>query len=101
MAAIAAVLPAAGCRKRKADPALAAIVHAEPIFRVASALTPADQLKLLTDAMTTWEDQNSGRALTNLSQLVESRVIDQLPVPPPGRRFVIDGQRHQVVLGAP
>lgn len=93
-------LPLSACRKRAADPATAT-VSAEPLFKAASATSPVEQLKLLTDAMTTWEDQNSGRALTNLNQLVQSRVIDQLPVPPPGRKFVIDAQRHQIVFGSP
>ena len=95
---ILAVVPAVGCRKRKAEASASSAVPAEPMFKIASASTPAAQLKLLTDAMTTWEDQSGGRALTNLNQLVESRIIDQLPTPPPGQRFTIDGRRHQVVL---
>lgn len=91
--------PLSACRKRAAEPA-AADAPFEPLFKAASATSPAAQLKLLTDAMTTWEDQNSGRALTNLNQLVEGRIIDQLPAAPQGQKFVIDSQRHQVVLGS-
>ena len=96
---IVLALPLSACRKRAAGHAAAA-ASAEPLFKAASATGPAEQLKLLTDAMTTWEDQNGGRALTNLNQLVEGRIIDQLPAAPPGRKFVIDSQRHQVVLGS-
>jgi hypothetical protein len=98
---VAAVIPAAGCRKRKVETSQSSAAQAEPMFKIASAPTPAAQLKLLTDAMTTWEDQSGGRALTNLNQLVEGRIIDQLPAPPPGQRFIIDGRRHQVVLVSP
>lgn len=99
MGLIILTTPSVGCRKRGAEQP-APTLPAEPLFKVASATSQGAQLKLLTDAMTTWEDQNSGRVLTNLSQLVESRIIDQLPAPPSGRKFVIDAQRHQVVLGA-
>ncbi|MEQ2010281.1 MAG: hypothetical protein ABMA26_26140 [Limisphaerales bacterium] len=91
--------PLSACRKRAAEPAAAA-TRSEPLFKAASATNPAARLKLLTDAMTTWEDQNSGRALTNLNQLVEARIIDQLPAAPSGQKFTIDSQRHQVVLGS-
>lgn len=96
-----AALFTAGCRKRKVETAQPSAVQAEPMFRIATAPTPVAQLKLLTDALTAWEEQNGGRAMTNLNQLVESRIIDQLPAPPPGQRFVIDGRRHQVLLAAP
>lgn len=92
-------VPLVACRKRSTETAVPTVL-AEPMFKAASATNPGAQVKLLTDAMTTWEDQNSGRVLTNLSQLVDGRIIDQLPTPPSGRRFVIDAQRHQVVLGS-
>lgn len=98
---IAAVLPVAGCRKPRTETAQSPAASAEPMFKIASAPTPTAQLKLLTDALTAWEEQNGGRAMTNLSQLVESRIVDQLPVPPPGQRFVIDARRHQVLLASP
>ena len=97
LSVLTVLLSVSACRKR-APAAPASTVPPEAMFKVATATTPSNQLKLLTDAMTTWEDLNGGRAFTNLNQLVEGRVIDQLPDPPPGRKFAIDGQKHQVVL---
>ena len=101
VALVVAAISTVGCRKRKPETAQPSAVQAEPMFRIATAPTPTAQLKLLTDALTAWEEQSGGRSLTNLNQLVESRIVDQLPAPPPGQRFMIDGRRHQVVLAAP
>jgi hypothetical protein len=98
---VAGVSSVTACRKRKAETAPSSSLPAEPMFRIATAPTLAAQLKLLTDALTAWEEQSGGRAMTNLNQLVESRIIDQLPAPPPGQQFVIDGRRHQVMLASP
>ena len=90
------LLASSGCR-RKPAPAPAVEVLAAPMFRIDTATSTADLTKLLTDALTAYED-NGGGVATNLNQLVERRFIDRLPVPPPGKTFAIDAQKREVRL---
>lgn len=84
-----------GCRKR---PAVSGSAQpSEPIYRTADAPTPAAQAQLLTHALITYEESYGGTP-NDLNQLVEKRVLDRLPVPPPGKRFAIDRVKHEVVL---
>ncbi len=69
----------------------------QTLMRINDAATPEAKAQMLTDALTTWEDWN-GKTPTSLEQLVEKKIIDRIPDPPPGRRFVIDAKKHQVVL---
>lgn len=84
-----------GCRKRPA--ASGSAQPAEPIYRIDGGSTPAEQIKLLTQALITYEESHGGTP-GDLNQLVEKRVLDRLPVAPPGRKFAIDRAKHEVVL---
>jgi hypothetical protein len=83
------------CRKRPAVSESA--LPAEPVYRIDGALTPGAQAKLLTHALITYEESYAGTP-TDLNQLVEKRLVDRLPVPPPGKKFAIDSRKHEVVL---
>jgi hypothetical protein len=74
-------------------------VAAKPqtLMQIDKATTQEAKTQMLTDALTTWEDWN-GKSPTNLEQLVEKKIIDRIPEPPPGRKYVIDAKKHVVVL---
>ena len=84
-----------GCRKRPT--ASGSAQSSEPIYRIDDAPTPAAQTKLLTQALITYEESYGGTP-NDLNQLVEKRLVDRLPAPPPGKKFAIDSRKHEVVL---
>jgi len=99
---------ACGCKKPVATqsdpvqaPSRAAPQAVKPadqaLFKSATATTPQQMARLLTDALTTWEDQRGG-VPQSLDQLVQARILDRLPTPPPGFKFAIDAQKHEVKL---
>jgi hypothetical protein len=67
-------------------------------YRLNAAAPLEAQMQMLTDALNVYEDWNGGKSPTGLQQLVEQKVIDRLPTPPPGKKFVINAQRHVVEL---
>ena len=84
-----------GCRKRPT--ASGPAIPSEPLYRIDGAPTPAAQVKLLTHALVTYEESYGGTP-DDLNRLVEKRVLDRLPVPPPGKKFAIDRTKHEVAL---
>lgn len=85
------------CRKKAKPEAPQTAMPTQPLFMVDSAPSPTALLKLLTDALTAYEELHGGTP-QDLSQLVEKRVLDRMPVAPPGRKFSIDSTKHIVVL---
>jgi hypothetical protein len=85
----------AGCRKRPTSST--ASLPPEPVYRMDTAATPAAQAKILTSALVTYEESHAGTP-NDLNQLVEKRLVDRLPLPPPGKKFAIDPKKHEVVL---
>lgn len=73
----------------KGEPALITIKPNDP---------PDVQAKFLTSALNVWEDWNGGKAPQTLNQLAEKRIIDVVPTPPQGMKFVINARTHQVEL---
>lgn len=56
-----------------------------------------DHLRVLNEALTFW--QASGRPFPkDLNELVTAKLLKRLPVPPPGKQFVLDRAKNQVLL---
>jgi hypothetical protein len=70
------------------------------LIPISSSVAPEMQAKLLTDALNVFEDWNGGKGPRSLQQLVEKRIVDQIPIAPQGMKFVIDPARHAVILKA-
>ena len=68
------------------------------LMRINDAGSSEEHAKMLTDALTTWEDWFGGKAPTSLQQLVEKKIVNRIPAAPQGKRFVIDPRKHAVVL---
>jgi hypothetical protein len=81
------------------EPALA---PAQPKGAALIPINPTDapeiQARRLTDALNVWEDWNGGKAPATLNQLVEKQIVDRIPTPPQGMKFVIDTRKHVVEL---
>lgn len=97
VSALAVTITSTACRKKAKPEAPQTALPTQPLFMLDSAPSPAAQLKLLTDALTAYEELHGGTP-KDLSQLVEKRVLDRMPVAPPGRKFSIDSTKHIVVL---
>ena len=59
--------------------------------------SPDDNLRALNEAITFW--MATGRPFPkDLNELVTGRLITRLPVPPPGKRFLLDPSSLRVTL---
>ncbi|MEN9574337.1 MAG: hypothetical protein RL514_2192 [Verrucomicrobiota bacterium] len=69
----------------------------KPFAKDLDSKSPNDHLRVLNEALTFW--QASGRPFPkDLSELVTAKLLQRLPVPPPGKQFVLDRAKNQVVL---
>jgi len=69
----------------------------QALMRMDDTASTEAHVKMLTDALNVWEDWH-GKSPASLNQLVEKKILDHLPAPPPGMKFVIDPTRHVVTL---
>lgn len=76
---------------------------------VASAPSPAaaadiptfegkNEAERLTQALRAYGQDPNAPAVTNFEQLVKVRLIPSVPVPPPGKKYVIDMKKIEVRL---
>ena len=69
----------------------------KPFEKDLDSKSPNDHLRVLNEALTFW--QASGRPFPkDLNDLVASKLLKRLPVPPPGKQFVLDRAGNRVVL---
>lgn len=69
----------------------------KPFEKDLDSKSPSDHLRVLNEALSFW--QASGRPFPkDLNELVASKLLKRLPVPPPGKQFVLDRAGNQIVL---
>ncbi|MBI3192233.1 MAG: hypothetical protein HYZ36_06160 [Pedosphaera parvula] len=52
----------------------------------------------MTQALRTYGQNPNAPAVTSFEQLVQARLIPSVPVPPPGKKYVIDMKKIEVRL---
>jgi len=57
-----------------------------------------DETERLTAALRAYYDDPNRPAITSFEPLVKARLIASVPVPPPGKKYVIDLKRGEVRL---
>lgn len=93
----AATAPAApGSSAAAFAPEIAAAAM-KPFEKDLDSKSPNDHLRVLNEALTFW--MASGRPFPkDLNELVTGKLLKRLPAPPPGKQFVLDRAKSQVVL---
>lgn len=69
----------------------------KPFEKDLDSKSPDAHLRVLNEALTFW--QASGRPFPkDLNELVAAKLLKRLPEPPPGKKFVLEPAKNQVVL---
>ncbi len=69
----------------------------KPFEKDLDSKSPNDHLRVLNEALTFW--LASGRPFPkDVNEFVTGKLLKRLPVPPPGKQFVLDRVKSQVVL---
>ena len=86
--------------RRKEHPAPAVVFPPEVIRQVAEAeKSPQASLELLNETLKNWVLRNNNYP-KDLQEFVTAGMLPRLPIPPPGKRFVVDPEKRSVVLAA-
>lgn len=87
-------VPLAGCKRHKASPAPAA---SAPGLPSAQQPVPTNDLEMLNQAMSRYVEI-SPVPPSDIADLYRVKLIPRVPVPPPGKKYVVDKISWQVSL---